>query len=209
MIAAVISDIFLITFSWVLPKFVGGIWMENVMNTLTTYAHSLLIIVVFLPLLIIGRDYFISAAVGIYSHIFFDIFTHNGCPQLLYPVSNAYLPFFIVDDFNPAFVIGCHVIFVVIILCFDLKNINLFISKLKDRIHFFWYCFISVVLIISMVSIVYVGAIMDIPIPLAFLIAMPLVAFNTTMILILFLKECSEDGKVNTISRKHLRKIIR
>jgi membrane-bound metal-dependent hydrolase YbcI (DUF457 family) len=208
MIAAVIADIFLIVFSWILPKFVGGIPMEDAMNTLTVCTHSLIIIVIFLPLLIIGRDYFISAAIGIYSHIFVDIFTHNGFPHLLYPASNAYLPFFVVDDFNPAFVIGCHVIFVIFILFFDWENIKLFASKLKQKVHFFWLYSISVVMLISVISAVYVGMIMDIPVPYAFLIAMSLVAFNTTMILVLFIKECSGDVWVNKISRKVLGKVI-
>ncbi len=152
MITAIIADVFLLIV-WSSGSLLG-LSIPSYIWGFANLLHSVFVILIFLPLLYYGKNYFLSASLGAYSHIFLDIFTHNAEIPVFFPLSNYRPDFFIIYTLNPILIVITHMILFPIVLFLEKSSFLEFITNVRKKVRFFDYLFMFGSFMILLLSIV-------------------------------------------------------
>lgn len=195
MLTAFLMDLFIFCGGWC-SRPIGDIDPSCMCSSLHNFLHSIFVVLIFVPLLYYGKGYFLSAAVGAYSHLFLDIFTHHGFPHPLFPFSNYVLPAYLIDGTNPILIIGANALFLAMIFYFEWDAIKGFIQIGRKKIESFKPLFIIGMIIITAICTLYIYRTIPATPGLALLVIIPLASINAIFLTLIFLRECSEDERL-------------
>ncbi|MBI5000644.1 MAG: hypothetical protein HZB92_03835 [Euryarchaeota archaeon] len=164
------------------------------LDSCNSFMHSIFIIILFVPLLFLKRDYFLPASLGAFLNIFLDLFVHVNFPNLLFPIGNLVLPLFVTTDHDPVLLICYNILFLMATLYFEKDSILQFILDCKKKLGTLkMVYFLGALLIVAngayyllLATLVKSGGVL-------IFIALPIASINVFCIYLMFLREMKGD----------------
>ncbi len=151
MIASIFPDLILILFK--VSIMMGASEFNEGFYVFYNFLHSIFPLFLLLLLLMYGKWYFYTAALGFSSHIFLDYFTHENMMPL-YPLTKWSIPISPLMNIDIRLIFITHIILMVLILFFWGKKIrssfNHILKKFhKNRVYLFSAIFIIIAFILA------------------------------------------------------------